>query len=181
MTSTRAVKAILRANVVFSAATSASYAFPTNLGKFGIQGNDYQVSFDPIAIQSQTLTINSAVDSTVYSLTLSGPSIPGGRSVSINSGSGSTLTSIAAALVAAVQADTVLNALVTISNVAGVITVVSKVAGAGFTLTGDSRSTAGAVGMATTPTFGVISKTGAGFTVVAASSWTGSVDVLIFG
>ncbi len=139
----------------------------------GFKAGSYVVGAVALYTQKQTLTINTAVDSTVYRLTINR------TTVQVTSGVGATTTTIAAQLVAAVQANAGLNALVTIANVGAVITVTARNAGQGFTLVGDSRSSVGAAGVPSLPGFTVTDYQDGQFTLTATSAYTGSLLVSV--
>lgn len=148
----------------------------------------WAVSFTPIVPQVQTDTVSTVVASTVYTLTIGlaalqtlglPPVQP--RSVTFNSGGAPTATTIAAGLVAAVQADPILNGLVTVSNAAGVITITARNAGQSFTVTSDANQTVGAATFGSLPQFAAIGKTNSGAIIAASAAFTGLLDIVIDG
>jgi phage tail sheath gpL-like len=114
-------------------------------------------------------------------LTLGNPGLPyfnyannGGKyTLSYTSQAGdATLTGVAASIVAAINADPVLNQAVLASNAAGVITLTAKVKGTGFNATTLSTAVTG-VGATTT-------STAQAATFGAATAGAGSDDVVLF-
>lgn len=90
----------------------------------------------PRAKQVSTITVDSAVDGTEYTVTIDGIDI------TINSGTSSTTSTIATALAAAIQAEGLVNGRFDVSVASNVVTLTARVGGQGFTLAAGANMTA---------------------------------------
>jgi phage tail sheath gpL-like len=133
----------------------------------------YTVAVMALYTQRQIATVASATDDTDYTL------VVGNFPVTIDSGTAATTTTIAAALVAAIQADAGLNAAFTASNTGAVITITSRVPGRGFTLSSPSAITIGAVSLPSLPGFTVTDYQNGQFTITSTSNYTGKLFVTV--
>lgn len=98
------------------------------------------INVDPQAKQSDTVTVTGASDDTLYTFEIDG------RPITIDSGTGATLTSIAAALAAKLEADPITRGRVTASAAVAVITLTALLAGQSYLLTeSDGNLTAASV------------------------------------
>ena len=90
----------------------------------------------PRTAQVSTVTVDTAADSSVYTITIDG------MDVSYTSDASATPTEIAAGLAAAIVADPLTNGLVTATAAVAVLTITSRLGGRAFTLTtADARLT----------------------------------------
>lgn len=143
------------------------------------------INVDPQAAQSDTVTVTGATDAKTYTIVIDG------RNVSFTSGAGSTTTTIAAGIAAAINADPIVRGRVSATSAVAVVTIVALLAGQSYTLTeSDAQLTLASVTTAATASaipFGrmlitdgfiadEVNKQGK---LPAAASFTAQVDTLV--
>ena len=109
------------------------------IGEAADQGPKTDITYindAPRAKQVSTITVDSAVDATEYTVTIDGIDI------TINSGTSSTTSTIATALGAAIQAEGLVNGRFEVSVASNVVTLTARVGGQGFTLSAGAGMTA---------------------------------------
>lgn len=113
----------------------AAVGQPVNVGHG--EGVDMLLNKDPQAVEIYTLTIDTATDDEDYGVNLTDPVQ---RSLSIDSGTGSTTTTIAAAIAAAWNADPIFATYGTAVAAVAVVTITGRVPGIAFTVAEDENA-----------------------------------------